>query len=142
MPRRDGEILSFPVEDAQFLDGVIDLCRIESRIFNSPVSLLPVKLNGFGLGDKFKMRVGLTITGRRCYEDSHPNHHISNLLNRWSLKMICPSDWDFNHIGDLQGGGRYRTHPSDYTIWSSDVFSETSFLQRFTMEMRKTTAPI
>jgi len=115
MPKREDKSLLLQPRDVQFLDGVIDLYRIESRIFHSPVSLSPVKLKGFGLGDKFRMRVGLTITGKRCYEDSHLHHPISNLLNQWSLKMICPSAWNFNHIGDLQieGSGRY---PLDYTV--------------------------
>jgi hypothetical protein len=114
IPQRENDSLMFQMTDVHFLDGVIDLCRNESLIFNSPVSLSPVKLREFGWGDKLKMRVSLTITTKRCYEDSHPNHTISNLLNRWSLKMICPSGWDFNHIGDLQEG-RSR-HPSDYTV--------------------------
>jgi hypothetical protein len=100
IPQQENDLLTFKMTNVHFLDGVIDIRRIESRIFNSPVSLSPVKLGGFNWGDKFKARISQTITSRRCYEDSHPNHPISNLLNRLFLKMICPSAWDFNNIGD------------------------------------------
>jgi|GEM_PF-2751165 len=114
MPRK-GNSLTVELADVHFLDGVIDMSRIESRIFQSPVSLSPVKLKGFGLRDTFKMRVGLAITGLRCFQDSHPANSISNMINQWSLKRICPLGWDFNYIGDLQGGARSR-HPFEYTI--------------------------
>lgn len=100
IPCRESGTIRFPVREIPFLDGVIDLRRVESLIGSSPVTLSPAGLAGFDWADIVNARMGLTITGWRCYEERHGRHAISNLINRIAMKTICPAGWDFNHIGD------------------------------------------
>lgn len=110
IPSKELGGLQFSLQEVSFLDGVIDLCRIESLVGKSPVTLTPMGMTGFGWTDRFKARMGLTITGRRRYEENHGCQALSKLINRFALKTICPAGWEFNTIGDIPAGPAIPTN--------------------------------
>jgi hypothetical protein len=102
IPMKGNGKLEYKIDDIHFLDGVVDIFRAEKIIRESPIVHSSVKDQGFLLSDKLKLRLGLTVTGKRTYDNHHADNPLVNFLNSLAFKQLCPGGWDFNHIGDWQ----------------------------------------
>ena len=86
----DGPV-KFRMEDVPFLDGLVDMHRLEKGIKNSPALPSLKNYKGFSTEDKMKLRTGLAISAKRAYEDRSINESL--------IKKIGINKWEFNHIG-------------------------------------------
>ena len=102
IPKKGNGKLEYKIDDIHFLDGVVDIFRAEKIIKESPFIHSIANYPGFLLSDKVKLRLGLTVTGKRTYDNHHADNPFVNMLNSLAFKQLCPGGWDFNHIGDWQ----------------------------------------
>jgi hypothetical protein len=86
-------------EDVPFLDGVVDMNRLENDIEKGAILTSYKGRNGFSIDDKIKMRIGAGVAAQRAFETHHPNNIFSKAINQIALKQIGASEWNFNEIG-------------------------------------------
>jgi hypothetical protein len=89
--------LSFSREEVPFLDGVIDLHKLENLSNRFPYLLVIRGIRGFSPGDRVKLLLGLNIIGRKyILEDATAgNKHIRRLINRLSCTILGTRLWEF-----------------------------------------------
>ena len=94
--------LHFTLKDIPFLDGVVDVHRLEEAIRKGPNLLSLDGCAGFNWRNRIKLRMALGILAKRSFEqDYHPSNTFSNLINKWALEKANVKKWEFNHVGSL-----------------------------------------
>jgi hypothetical protein len=102
IPQKGTEKLEYKTDVVHFLDGVVDCVRADRIVRKAPFFHSSINDQGFLLSDKLKLRLGLTIPGKRTYDNHHADNPLVNFLNSLAFKQLCPGGWNFNHIGDWQ----------------------------------------
>ena len=101
IPYYENEQLKFRFDNIPFLDGLVDVQRAEQIIIRKrPITLYLSGVEGFGLGDRAKLRIGLGIMAKRVFDrDYQMSNWKSHLINRLAFKMTGLERWEFNDIG-------------------------------------------
>ncbi len=98
--KEDGK-LRFKHEEILFLDGVVDIRRESESIRKNSVFLSLKELEGFSLKDRAMLRMGLSVVGRRSFEnDHHPDNSLCRFVNRMALKRTGITQWEFTDVGN------------------------------------------
>lgn len=103
----DGE-LKFALKAVPFLDGVVDISRVESMIRSDPLKLDLMGTEGFNMKDRAMLRVALSTIGKRAFEDVYDGglkDKITESINHASRVSTGTDLWDFNGTGDRGGIG-------------------------------------
>lgn len=95
--RVDEEKLSFSREEVPFLDGVVDLLKLERFANRFPYLMAIRGIKGFSLGDRIKLLLGLNIVGRKYIleEAQTGNKFIQRQINRYACSTLRTQVWDF-----------------------------------------------
>ncbi|MBN2299015.1 MAG: hypothetical protein JXM72_10495 [Deltaproteobacteria bacterium] len=98
--KEDGK-LRFKHVEIPFLDGVVDIRREAESIRKNCVFLSLKDLEGFSLKERAMLRIGLSVVGRRSFEqDLHPDSRLCRFINDMALKRTGITQWDFNGVGN------------------------------------------
>jgi hypothetical protein len=98
MPYEEVGELQFVMEEVPFLDGVIDIHKIEYAIQTSPVELSPVRYQGMTDEDITMLRTALSVLGKRHHEHWHHNNPVA--ISTWNeLRQSIAPVWDFTEVG-------------------------------------------
>lgn len=100
-PSKEIEKLLFTHQDVHFLDGVVDTHIMEKSVVKSKGLPFSMGIKHFGLVDKIKLRVGLTLTGEKHFKYYHAGSVFNNIVNTLVIKYLCSSTWDFENIGTV-----------------------------------------
>ncbi len=97
----NGNII-YKMEDIIYLDGLVDLHKVERAMIESPIELLPIKYEGMTEEDMQKVRAAVSVVGRRAYEEHHSNNpRVISIINQYSKALGIKSE--FNNIGGNPG---------------------------------------
>jgi len=108
IPKGCGDEIKFNIKDIPFMDGMVDINRLEQAIIRSPVLLSHINYEGLTLTDKKLIRAMLASIGYRTFEDTHPYHLLSNFINEVSKRMTHTEKLDFNNVGNAELIGKRR----------------------------------
>jgi hypothetical protein len=98
IPHMNGGGLEFTMDDVAFLDGVVDIIKVEDAVRTSPASLSPLQFQGMEAQDMDMLRAGLSVVGKRGIEDYHsPGSAAARRYE--ALRSMLVEEWDFNRIG-------------------------------------------
>ncbi len=90
--------MNFEMKEVPFLDGVIDIHKVENAIGKNPLTLSEIRYQGMSDEDVDMMGMALTICAKRAFEKIHgSNPDIISTIN-FKRNFITPL-WDFNDIG-------------------------------------------
>jgi hypothetical protein len=101
VPSKANGNLEFSLKEVPFLDGVVDVYKVEEAIINNPIFLRLKNRQGFSWADRMKIRLGLGIAAKRIFDEDAQNP-IGNVINKWALKKAGLADWEFNQVGSLE----------------------------------------
>lgn len=105
IPYKENGILDFSLKEIPFLDGVVDVNKVEEVIINNPIFPRLKNRRGFSWDDRKKMRMGLGIAAKRIF-DEDAKSFIGNAINKWALKKTRLVSWEFNQVGSLKNHGQ------------------------------------
>lgn len=86
------------LEDVAFLDGLIDIQKVEEAVQTDPVEISPIRYQGMTQQDIDKLRIALSVLGKRYYEDCHPDNLTITSTNI-RLRGYLATCWEFGEIG-------------------------------------------
>lgn len=92
IPKKINGKTEYTLEDIHFLDGLIDMSKLQRAIANYPESLNSMSMEGYSDEDRAKLRAGLTVSLWGTFKDFHPDFD----------RPLCPL-WDFS-VGGLNQG--------------------------------------
>lgn len=95
--------LTFEYQEIPFLDGLVDIWRIDQMAKQFPIFLNLKGIEGLNFMDKIKIRSGLAIIGKRGWEEDGPTNFAIRSLNNFILKNTQSNIWSFNEIGKIKG---------------------------------------
>ena len=90
-PQKANNQIFFENKSVSFLDGLIDIHNLEKMIQDDPISLSKSRIKGLNLKDRQKLRFGLGVVGRRCFEEQNQKTFNEN--------DIIDVDYSYNGIG-------------------------------------------
>lgn len=100
---KDNEELTYEYQQIPFLDGLVDIWRLEQMAKQAPYFLNLKGIEGISFLDKIKIRSGLAIMGKRAWEEDGPTSFAIRSINNFILKNAQSSVWSFNDIGKIKG---------------------------------------
>lgn len=86
------------LEDVAGLDGLIDIQKVEEAVQTDPVEISPIRYQGMTQQDIDKLRIDLSVLGKRYYEDCHPDNLTITSMNI-RLRGYLATCWEFSEIG-------------------------------------------
>jgi hypothetical protein len=99
--------ITYKTEEIIYLDGIVDLHRVEKAMIESPIELLPLKNEGMTEEDMQMLRAAVSVVGRRGYEEYHRNNpKVMSVINQYSKFLGIKSE--FNEIGGPQSTGNSK----------------------------------
>lgn len=90
--------LGFVKEDVPFLDGVIDIGKMEQAVREDPLGLTALKYEGMTEEDMEILRVAISIFGKRHYASTYSGDE-KLLKTIESKRTFFAPTWDFNGVG-------------------------------------------
>ncbi len=91
IPVRDNGTVTYEKRYVPFLDGIIDISKVEKAIQDDPHNLSSLHYKGFNDRDKLFLKSTLSLIGRRAFNDKKPELPKS----KNGLAIV----WKFNGIG-------------------------------------------
>ncbi|MBN2098964.1 MAG: hypothetical protein JW753_05135 [Dehalococcoidia bacterium] len=98
VPYEDITGLQFKMEDVPFMDGVVDILKLEDAVIQSPEQLASVRYEGMTEEDMGMLRIAISVLGRRHYEDYYSNDPVV-FARSAELRKYLATSWDFGQIG-------------------------------------------
>ncbi len=93
--------ITYKTEEIIYLDGLVDLRRVEKAMRENPIDLLPLKNEGMTDEDMQMVRGAVSIVGRRGYEEYHKNNpKVMAVIDQYAKFLGIKSE--FNDIGGLE----------------------------------------
>jgi hypothetical protein len=90
--------LSFVREPVPFLDGVIDIHRVENAIRVDPLGVSSIRYEGMSDEDMDILAIAQTVFANRLYEQNHGSDQALVSVYSSRREFVAPV-WDFNGVG-------------------------------------------
>ena len=89
---------SFVRETVPFMDGVIDIQKVESAIAHDPDKLVKIKYQGISEENISILSIAQTVFAKRLFDETFSNDPIALECANKKREFIAPH-WDFNGLG-------------------------------------------
>ncbi len=90
--------LAFENKLVPFLDGVINIHKVENAIRSSPLDLSEIRYQGMSDEDMDILGIALTVFAKRLFEQEHgDNQEIAAIAK--NKRELITNMWDFNGVG-------------------------------------------
>lgn len=97
IPRIENGTPSFPLRKEAFIDGLLDIHKLEGAIGRRPLVLDLTHCEGFSLTDRMKLRSALTLTGDAAFRES-PSYNWAIASINWALRQTLAQTCDFRRL--------------------------------------------
>ncbi len=115
IPNNEMGHLQFVLNDVPFLDGVVDIQRLERMYRDSPLFLNLGEVKEFSLRDRLMLRCSLALTSKQAFDTELAHKSFARQMNRLCLRKLGVANWTFRgtaadvHASDL--GRSEKTFP-------------------------------
>ncbi len=93
-------VLQVKHKQVPFLDGIVDIKKIHRAIDVNPITLSPLKFEGFDLEDMIKLRLTLAILGQKRFERKKGLQKILiKRIEKFAFRKMKISKFEFGRIG-------------------------------------------
>lgn len=99
-PKTENGKISYTQKEVPFLDGIIDINKLEQYAKRSPLLLYLKGIKGFSFKDRLKLRFALGVMAKRAWEEDFAKQNfISRQFNKYILSKTQASIWSFSQVG-------------------------------------------
>jgi len=103
IPKTNHGKLSFIKKEVSFLDGVIDIIKIEKSAYRYPLSMRDLKYQGVNTKDLLSMRGCLSTIGSRTFQEFNRFNIPSRIFSLIQRKYTNTLKIQHSDVGDLKG---------------------------------------
>ena len=108
IPKKHKDGLSFATREVPFLDGVIDIIKIEKSAYKYTLTMRDLKHKGINYKDLCRIRGCLCTIGSQTFEDFHRYNVPANILNLIQRKFTRTSIIKHSDVGSLNMNRRQK----------------------------------
>jgi hypothetical protein len=96
IPSKGESGLRFDLEDVPFLDGLVDLRRIERAITGDPEYLSLGEFEGLDRHVKIRLRLALAVMAREAFREDCALSALARFLNQLAFQKLGVDSWEFD----------------------------------------------